>query len=55
MGCKMKKVGPCNFGIPQVKNFLKNVLIDKIYMFWGHEKTRRKVLKVAIERAKVEK
>ena len=38
MGCKMKKVGPCNFGIPQLKNFLKKVLIDKIYMFLGHEK-----------------
>ena len=38
MGCKMKKVGPCNFGIPQLKNFLKKVLIGKIYMFLGHEK-----------------
>ena len=34
----MKKVGPCNFGAPQLKNFLKKVLIDKIYMFLGHEK-----------------
>ena len=38
VGCKMKKVGPCNFGSPQLKNFLKKVLIDKIYMFLGHEK-----------------
>ena len=37
MGCKMKKVGPFNFGIYQLKIFLKKVLIVKIYMFLGLE------------------
>ena len=53
MGCKMKKVGPCNFGIPQLKNFLKKVLIDKIYMFLGHEK--KKLVPGTFKPPKVEK
>ena len=53
MGCKMKKVGPCNFGAPQLKNFLKKVLIDKIYMFLGHEK--KKLVPGTFKPPKVEK
>ena len=32
MGYKMTKNGHCNFGAPQLKNFLKKVLVDKKQM-----------------------
>ena len=37
-GCKMKKVGPCNFGVPQLFKFLKKVLVGQKYMFLGYGK-----------------
>ena len=33
MGYKMTKIGHCNFGVPQVKNFWKKVLVGKKQMY----------------------
>ena len=38
MGYKMTKNGHCNFGAPQLKNFLKKVLVGKKQMYSGQEK-----------------
>ena len=33
MGYKMTKIGHCNFGVPQLKNFLKKVFVAKKQMY----------------------